>query len=245
MNWLIGSLASPSLAEVWAARGRACFWIATQAGYRPATLIAWLALRWRVGPNALTSLSLLCGVAGPLIVLLWSGGRGGEAWVLFASLLGAYWLDCADGMVARVGGSASRFGMIYDKVVDAVVALVTTVALGMAALTAESLLPDALKGLALLAAAAGKTGFSVLSWLKDALVRELDHGTPVTRAGLGGLLKTIVGNLTDDVPWRLGLVLSWATGLFWEFTALYGIVMCLMLAAYLITTWRQLAGAQS
>ena len=53
---------------------------------------------------------------------------------LFAGLFGAYWLDCADGLVARATHTTSHFGAVSDKLADLAVSLGTNAFLGFAAL---------------------------------------------------------------------------------------------------------------
>ena len=80
--------------------------------------------RWpRVGPAHVTWLSLLLGLAGA-----WTCYRAWDGWpagfVLGALLvLGSVVADCADGMIARVRGGGSAFGMLLDGIVDLAVGL--------------------------------------------------------------------------------------------------------------------------
>jgi CDP-diacylglycerol--glycerol-3-phosphate 3-phosphatidyltransferase len=71
-----------------------------------------LFVRLRVGPNALTTISLLFAVASAATLYLGWFGLGG--WLM----IGAALFDLFDGMVARELGIASEAGEFFDSIVD-------------------------------------------------------------------------------------------------------------------------------
>lgn len=99
---------------------------------RPAAAVLVAAVaRTRVTPNQLTLLNLVVfAVAAPMLVALptWRGGLAAIA-VLEAS----YWLDCADGMLARYKNIASKAGHLLDFFTDELKATMLVGALALRA----------------------------------------------------------------------------------------------------------------
>jgi hypothetical protein len=132
--------------------------------------------------------------------------------------------------------------MIFDKVVDMLVATVTATALGVSALGTEApFIATRWQPAILILSVAPRNGFSVLSWLKDSHLHKLSHARRMPRRNsIVARAKTVVGNVTDDVPWRLGVCGSWATGYFWEFTLAFNAALSLVFLLYLATTKRDM-----
>lgn len=78
-----------------------------------------------VSPNHLTTLRLLTGMAGALILALGESKNPG-AWLIFAS----NFIDHTDGELARMSGRTSRFGHLYDLTCDALVTIGMFVGIG-------------------------------------------------------------------------------------------------------------------
>ena len=209
----------PSLGDCWNARSKNCFWVADQFGYRIGSLISWAALRLGIGPNVLTMAALAAGLAG-VAVACWPGmdrQTGGLA--LLIGLLASCCFDCSDGMVARLSGRTSGFGHVLDKICDLTLSLVLAGALGVVALNQPTrLLPDEWKPLLLVWTLLPKQVFSVVTWLRETIESGAGHGTRTLGASRFDAAKRLVGNLTDDAPYRAGVALSWMTGWYFEFS---------------------------
>lgn len=90
-------------------------WEWIQRGYlRVIEPIADAMVRWRVSPNALTTIGTLCSVAGGIIY--GSGHIRTAGWVLGLTAL----FDVLDGTVARRTGRSTVFGAFYDSTLDRV-----------------------------------------------------------------------------------------------------------------------------
>ena len=87
-----------------------------------------LLLRTPLTPNHITTLSLLVGLASAAAFAV--GGTRASLWGALAFAL-SYALDNSDGEVARAKGLTSRFGALYDSVVDAIVNTIFFAALGI------------------------------------------------------------------------------------------------------------------
>jgi len=213
-----GGSAPPSLRDCWEARSKNCFWVAEQFGYRLGSLISWAALRLGLSPNFLTVCALACGLAG-VAVACWPGvdpRLGGAA--LLAGLLGSCCFDCADGVVARLTGRTSGFGHVLDKICDLTLSLVLAGALGVAALDQPSLLlPTDWQPFVLVWSLVPKQVFSVATWLRESIAHGAGHDSRVLGSSLFDRAKRLVGNVTDDAPYRAGVALSWMTGCYFEF----------------------------
>jgi phosphatidylglycerophosphate synthase len=209
----------PSLGDCWNARSKNCFWVADQFGYRIGSLISWAALRLGIGPNVLTMAALAAGLAG-IAVACWPGmdhQTGGLA--LLVGLLGSCCFDCSDGVVARLSGRTSGFGHVLDKICDLTLSLVLAGALGVVALNQPTrLLPDEWKPLLLVWTLLPKQVFSVVTWLRETIESGAGHGSHTLGTSRFDAAKRLVGNLTDDAPYRAGVALSWMTGWYFEFS---------------------------
>lgn len=208
----------PSLSQCWEARSKNCFWVAEQFGYRVGSLISWAALRLGLSPNSLTVIALACGLTG-VAIACWPGVDppvGGLA--LLFGLLGSCCFDCSDGVVARLSGRTSGFGHILDKICDLTLSIVLAGALGVVALSQPTLvLPAELKPLVLVWTLVPKQVFSVVTWLREAIDGR-SHSTPLPRpADSFARAKRLLGNLTDDAPYRTGVAVSWMLGAYFEF----------------------------
>ena len=209
----------PSLGDCWNARSKNCFWVADQFGYRIGSLISWTALRLGIGPNVLTMAALAAGLAG-IAVACWPGmdrQTGGLA--LLIGLLASCCFDCSDGVVARLSGRTSGFGHVLDKICDLTLSLVLAGALGVVALNQPTrLLPDEWKPLLLVWTLLPKQVFSVVRWLRETIESGAGHGTRTLGTSRFDAAKRVIGNLTDDAPYRAGVALSWMTGWYFEFS---------------------------
>jgi CDP-diacylglycerol--glycerol-3-phosphate 3-phosphatidyltransferase len=96
--------------------------IGQKAAYRVMQPLVDLLVRYRVSPNAITTIGLAMNVVAAVVFILGAeyGVRGdlryigwGGFIILFAGLF-----DMLDGQVARHGKSATRFGALYDSVLD-------------------------------------------------------------------------------------------------------------------------------
>ncbi|MGI8602779.1 MAG: CDP-alcohol phosphatidyltransferase family protein [Verrucomicrobiales bacterium] len=227
--------------DFWDARGRTCFWVAEHAGYGPGSLLAWLAARIGLRPDVVSLLSLLVVAAGMALIATKTFSSPAGGIIIFLSLFGAYWLDCADGVLARVTGQASSFGAVLDKVVDFVGAMLVVAILGLSAMGQTSpLVPVEWQAVIFVFSLLPKSAFSVLSWLKDSYLHAQDHARHIQITTCVHKFKRAVGNLLDDVPWRLGLSSSWAVGWFWEFTLVFNLLLGAVLVGYSIASKREL-----
>jgi phosphatidylglycerophosphate synthase len=208
----------PSLADCWNARSKNCFWVAEQFGYRVGSLISWAALRLGLSPNLLTLAALACGLAG-VAVACWPGTPpliGGLA--LLVGLLGSCAFDCSDGVVARLSGRTSSFGHVLDKTCDLTLSLVLAGALGVVALNQPAaLVPDTWKPAILVWSLVPKQVFSVVTWLRETIQHGAGHDDQPLARSRFSRAKRLVGNLTDDAPYRTGVAVSWMTGWYFEF----------------------------
>lgn len=224
----------------WEHRGSNAFWLTTHFGYRPGAVLAWLAARWGLTPNILSFLSLvMAGVAlAPLVVASWPPFWEG-AW-LAAFLLLSYWLDCADGPLARVTGASSSFGAVLDKTMDMTVAVLTASVLGVAALGSQSWwIPASWQVVILPLTLVPRAAFSTLNWLKDEQLhrtsRLREYVPPQTWLGRA---KRFAGNFTDDTVLRLGAGLSWGVGCYWEFSLALHALFLVLLIGYILSSKR-------
>jgi CDP-diacylglycerol---glycerol-3-phosphate 3-phosphatidyltransferase len=90
--------------------------------YKIINPLVWLLVKLKVTPNMVTSAGLIINIIAS-IVFIWgaeNGAKGdlsyiglGCGLILFAGLF-----DMLDGQVARLGNSTSRFGALYDSVLD-------------------------------------------------------------------------------------------------------------------------------
>jgi hypothetical protein len=82
----------------------------------PAALVVSALADTKATPNQVTLLSFVVGGISALMLLVWPGHVGLVAAVLVYEL--SYVLDCADGMLARWRGTASKSGHLLDFLMD-------------------------------------------------------------------------------------------------------------------------------
>ncbi|MFI5217906.1 MAG: CDP-alcohol phosphatidyltransferase family protein [Bacteroidia bacterium] len=96
--------------------------IAQETVYKIINPLVKLLVRMHVTPNAITTIGLCLNIAAAIVFIIGAefGERGdlsyvgiGGAVILFAGLF-----DMLDGQVARIGKMTSRFGALYDSVLD-------------------------------------------------------------------------------------------------------------------------------
>lgn len=82
-------------------------------------VIFFLALRWGVTPNALTSYSFLLLSISSVLICIAAISPG---YLIFSQILLlsqiSYGIDCVDGAVARASNTQSKFGQFYDLAID-------------------------------------------------------------------------------------------------------------------------------
>lgn len=83
-----------------------------------------LLIKCGVTPNVVTTIGLLGNVAAA-VVLVWASGSYSDMHTLYgrliltgALIIGFSLFDMLDGQVARLGGKVSKFGAMYDSVLD-------------------------------------------------------------------------------------------------------------------------------
>ena len=98
-------------------------------GTRPMSyVLAWVLARMGVSANAATAMSLALGVAGCVLLSM------GQYWtsVLGAAVAVAYLVaDAADGNLARVSGTTTRWGAYFDGLVNLIVETLIPIAVGV------------------------------------------------------------------------------------------------------------------
>jgi phosphatidylglycerophosphate synthase len=161
---------------------------------------------------------------------------------LVVGLLGSCGLDCADGTVARIRGNASGFGNVLDRIGDLTLSLVLAGALGVTALGQPGhWLPISWQPFVLVWSLVPKQVLSVISWLKDTIGKQLGANRPAggaARLSMLGRAKRLVGNVTDDAPYRFGVGLSWGLGFYFEFALIFHTVLAAVTALYLFASRR-------
>lgn len=229
-----------SYQDFWKLRGTSAFWLTTHFGYRPGAVIACLAARMGLSPNMLSLLSLFtaCAALAPLLAADWPHEAEG-AW-LAGFLLLAFWLDCADGVLARGTGKGSSFGAAFDKTIDMTVAVLCGSVLGVMALGSQSWwISEKWQAVVLPLSLVPRAALTSLNWLKDAQLHQtnrLREYTPPTT--LFGKAKRVAGNLFDDITLRLGAGAAWAAGCYWEFALVANSIVMVLLIGYLMTSKR-------
>jgi phosphatidylglycerophosphate synthase len=148
----------------------------------------------RTRPNTVTTLSLLVGLAG---ALLYAAG-GGAVHLGAALVMLAFWLDHADGELARMTQQTSRFGHYYDLLAGGLVLVGLFVGIGIG-LSAGPLGALA-KGLGVLA------GIAVALIFTLRLELERRQGKAATRQ------PNLLGFEIEDVMYLIGPI-TWLDGL--------------------------------
>ena len=238
------SPAVPGYKVFWEARGRGCFWMTKTFGYRVGALLAIPCHRFGLAPNAVTVLSFLTAITGVLLVTgEWIESRIIQALVLWVFLTISYGFDCADGTLARVTGKSSSFGFLWDKLVDMATLIVISGMLGYAALDKPfGLLPVHWRPFLFFWSIAPRCVFNTFLWLKESQRFGMTRPTEERSQGsTAWKLKRAVGNLIDEPSYYLGLAVFWSLGLYWTFVLLYSTAISVALAAYVLSTRRELA----
>ena len=238
-----GTPSKPGYREFWDARGRACFWVTKNTGYRVGALLAIPCHRLGLAPNTVTVFSFLTALAG--VALATSGavpGRAAQALILWFSLTISYGFDCADGTLARVTGRTSSFGLLWDKLLDMATLIVTSGMLGYAALGAAfGLVPVEWRPFLFFWSIAPRCILTSFMWLKESQVTGMSRATAERTTGPASWrLKRAAGNLIDEPSFHAGLAIFWALGYYWTFVLIYNTLISLMLGLYVINTKREL-----
>ena len=235
----------PLLADYWAARPRTAFWPTRELSYRLGAVLAFGLGKLQATPNVVSLLSLLTAVSG-LCGALWLLPFGlMQAVVIFVVLNLSYALDCADGLIARVHGSGSRFGAFFDKFIDVLVLSATVGALGSMAGEGQSQLVSLPPELGVAFALGVRLGLCVLMWL-----REFEGGLPDRREedlrerNFGFYARKGIGILCDQVFFITVISMSWAMGVFWDAVWIYHCLLALFAAGYLAKLYREEEGSE-
>jgi|GEM_PF-1011654 len=242
----------PSLKDFWEARGRTGFWVTTVMGYTIGCVIASLAYRCRVSPNLATIFGFFTAVIAVLPIAV---GSFSERWVeglwLGIFLLLSYGWDCADGILSRVTGKGSSFGMIWDKLVDLLSFYAVTAALCCMAKDTPPAISGiqenwhAVRPILMLWSLMPKSLFSVFCWLKDQQINGMSRSQPASKTlSLADRIRRFAGNLIDEPVFRVGLAAAWAFGFFWEYVIIFQGIYAFIFVAYVADSWRKLSKAQ-
>ena len=236
--------AVPGYRVFWEARGKGCFWMTKTFGYRLGALLAIPCHRLGLAPNAVTVLSFLTALTGVVLVTgEWIESRVIQAILLWIFLTISYAFDCADGTLARVTGKSSSFGFLWDKLVDMATLIVISGMLGYAALDKPfGLLPVHWRPFLFFWSIAPRCVFNTFLWLKDSQRYGMTRPTEErSQDSTAWKLKRAIGNLIDEPSYYLALAVFWSLGLYWTFVLLYSTAISLVLAAYVLSTRRELA----
>lgn len=232
--------------DFWKFRGRQSFWLTRHVGYRLGALLALIAFRMGLSPHCLTALSFLTGVGGAVIVGVVGMSQFAAGILLLCALQLSYGLDCADGVLARATNRTSRSGALLDKIADLSGSLIIPGILGAEAFHQQNhFVPHSWYPFLLWWSLAPRAMLTMLMWLKDGMTPQIDRkGAVDTRPKtLFWRIKKFAGNITDDITYRTGLALSWATGCYWDFTLVFHSIGFLMLLVYIVSSVREIAAA--
>lgn len=111
---------------------------------RPLALpVTWLALKLGLSANQVTYLSIFCVLMGTVFLTL-----GSRPYAIWGAVLFNLWaiLDCVDGNVARMRGTASKYGELIDAFGGYVAYAFVFLAAGMAAENARDSIPEYFNG---------------------------------------------------------------------------------------------------
>ncbi len=78
-----------------------------------------------------------------------------------------------------------------------------------------------------------KQVFSVVRWLRETIESGAGNGTRTPGTSRLDAAKRLVGNLTDDAPYRAGVALSWMTGWYFEFFLIIHTVFAGIIVLYM------------
>lgn len=226
---------SPSYSDFLGKRSCQAFWLTRNVAYRVGAAFALCANQLKMTPNMVSVVALFANLAGAALAMQMGHGVLAAGFVLLVLGEMSYGLDCADGLLARVTGKGSDFGIILDKVFDGIGMILVPIILASGAM---NVLPDVFPnwvwiwflGLAI----CGRMCLATAVWLNEGRRNNYERLLEDTRVrNKIWILKRTVGNLADDVMYRALLGFSWGLGLFWEFTALYGSFCFLLFCGYL------------
>lgn len=230
----------PSLTDYWEARARSSFWLTREFSYRLGAVLAWCLGRVGLTPNQVSLLSLLTAAAG-LGGALWlcpPGPAQGLAILVVLNL--SYALDCADGLIARAQGLATRFGAFFDKFIDVLGLALVIGVLGAAAGAGQWRLINLPPALGVAFALGTRLALCVLMWLK-----EFEGGLPQRQhldrrqRNFSWYLRRCSGLISDQTVYILVISTAWACGVFWDALWLYHGLIALLSAAYLAHLYRE------
>ena len=71
------------------------------------------------------------------------------------------------------------------------------------------------------------------TWLKETIESGAGHGTRSLGTSRFDAAKRLIGNLTDDAPYRAGVALSWMTGWCFEFSLIIHTVFAGIILLYM------------
>jgi archaetidylinositol phosphate synthase len=148
----------------------------------------------RVTPNQVTTVSLILGLAGALLLALGGGAMHAGALLFMLS----FWLDHADGELARITGRTSSFGHYYDLAADGTVLILTFIGIGV------GLGDTALGGWAVALGSAAGSATAIIFVLRGELERRF--GKASTRQ------PSLLGFEIEDVLYLLGPI-TWVGAL--------------------------------
>jgi phosphatidylglycerophosphate synthase len=231
----------PRFADFWRMRGTQAFWFTHYISYPSGALLAWLFARVGLTPTVVT----LAGAALAWGTAAWVGfavdHRGLGAVLLYAGLMLAYSLDCADGVLARATGQCSPFGAILDKVMDAGTMIFVPGLLGAAALTQPPVyLPARGYPIVMLVIIASRVLLAITIWLKDFTFKAADHLAEDRRERtIGWYVRRMIGQTTDTPVFYLLLGFTWWLGGMWEMLAIYGLWNGVIWLMYLAVSHRE------
>lgn len=123
----------------------------------------------RITPNGITTLSLIVGLVGALLFALGDGAAHAGAALFVLS----FWLDHADGALARMTGRTSAFGHYYDLAAGGAVLIATFIGIGV------GLSDTALGGWAVLLGTMAACAIAIIFVLRGELERQ--YGKTSTR----------------------------------------------------------------
>jgi hypothetical protein len=235
--------------DFWKHHGRQSYWLTRHISYRLGAVLALVAERVGLTPHAVTALSFLTGVGGACAVALlpdlsrWMAGL-----ILFVTLHLAYGLDCADGVLARATRRASKSGGLLDKTADLIGAMMIPGILGISAFASHTTWADEFWHPFLIWwSITPRLALTIVTWLKESITPEIDRKGAVDARdhNLFWRLKKFAGNLQDDVVYRSGIALSWATGHYWDFIIIFQSFCFVLLIFYTVATFRELADGDS
>lgn len=236
--------------DCWNARGKGAFWVTQYMGYTIGSGLAPLCNRAGISPNSVTVMGFLTAALAVVPLALGSFSEPVTAGCYLAVMLMlSFGMDCADGILARMTGKCSPFGMLWDKLVDLLSLYIIAMGLGLAAWDSPPGIPLISENwgfafpLLLVWSMAPKSIFSVFGWLKDLQVNQMSRTGAARKLSLAGYVKRIAGNMVDEPVFRLGLGVAWGLEVYWEYVLGYHGVVAVMLVAYVAITWRNMAGS--